>query len=80
MQPQSSEGSVECPHPLSPRYLLQEKRLAGEQHVHWYKWGPRAEVEVDREKLLEFVADVRLQCRGKSPRNLVLITIHCPVF
>ncbi len=44
--------------PPPTRYLLQEKRAVGDQYVYWYRWGPRAEVEVDRERLLEFVAEV----------------------
>jgi len=41
-----------------PRYLDKEKVAAGEKHSISYGWGPRAKVEIDKEQLLAFIAEI----------------------
>lgn len=39
-------------------YLERVKRPAGDSHDFLYKWGPRAEAEVDKEELLSLVSEI----------------------
>ncbi len=38
-------------------YLDREKQVVGDGHAFSYRWGPRANEEVDRVNLLQFVAE-----------------------